>query len=72
MVVVNNKTFEVYSNLSKADAGRIVGVTRNTIRRWKHRAEAAQTYHEVYNNYTIYFKETVVKQNKGRIRLIYT
>jgi len=68
MVVVDNNTFEVYSNLSKADTGRIVGVDRTTIARWKARSVSNR---EIYNGYTIYFKETVIKQNKGYRRIVY-
>lgn len=65
MIVVNNKTNEAYYNVSKTEAGRIVGVNRSTIKFWQEKRIADQSFVENYNNFTIYFRTKEMKQRKG-------
>lgn len=51
MVIIDTKNDIAYENVSKVEAGRIIGVDRTTIHNWSKREEKKQ----VYNFFTIYF-----------------
>lgn len=55
MVIINTKTNQVYINVSKTQAARLIGVDRSTVYRWSDRKIGASNI-EVYNNFTIYFE----------------
>lgn len=61
MILINTKTNEAFSNVSKVEASNKVGVSRSTIYRW---IENGKTEH--YNHWLLYFDETKLKQNKGK------
>lgn len=60
MILIDTKTNEAYSNVSKAAASRIVGVSISTIQRWSKLKQM-----EVYNHWYIYFNEIKLTQTKG-------
>jgi transposase len=61
MVVLNTQTRQVFENVSKVAAAKIVGVSESTIKRWsKDRNE------EIYNSFHLFFKTNKLKQPKGK------
>ena len=60
MILINTKTNEAYSNVSKAAAARMVGVSVSSVNRWIKKAKT-----ETYNHWQMYFNEIKLKQNKG-------
>lgn len=65
MIVIDLRTNVVHCNLSKTEVGRIIGVTRVTVWRWKRKRAADKTFKEVYNFFEIYFNTVIHKQSKG-------
>ncbi len=60
MIIINTKQNEAFSNVSKAAASRIIGVSISTIHRW---SKAKRV--ENYNHWILYFNEIKLKQRKG-------
>jgi len=66
MTIINTKTNESHEGVSKAEASRIIGVHRKTIRRWEVERQRDGSYKEEFNHFTIYFKIYSYRQAKGR------
>jgi len=62
MILINTKTYIVYSGVSKAEAARRMGISEKQIGRW---IEGNGCPFEVFNNWTLYFTEIRLKQKKG-------
>jgi len=62
MILINNKTKESYSNVSKAEAARMMCIGSGAIYDWINNNKEP---FEVFNNWTLYFNETKLKQVKG-------
>lgn len=62
MILINNKTNEVYSNVWIAEASRRIGISTKQISRWiKHNKEPF----EKFNDWTLYFNEKRLTQRTG-------
>lgn len=68
MIIIDTRSNNVYSNLSKTEAGRIIGVNRDTISRWKKKRTEDGTFKEVYNSFEVYFNTNMFKQKKGNMK----
>lgn len=66
MIVIDTKTNTVHQDLSKTEVGRIVGVHRITVLRWKKARAKDGTHKETYNHFEIYFNTRKYKQEKGK------
>jgi len=60
MILIDTKHNEAFSNVSKAAAARIIGVSISTVSRW-----AGSNNIEQYNQWRIYFVEIKLKQKRG-------
>ena len=68
MVLLNTKTGESFSNVSKAEIARQIGISWQTVYNWEKslkRAENPKEYIEYYNYWIIGLKEIKLKQQKG-------
>jgi hypothetical protein len=70
MIVIDTRTNQVHCNLSKTEVGRIVGVHRSTVIRWKKNRQQDGTHKEVYNFFEIYFNTKTYKQAKKGVHLL--
>jgi len=60
MILIDTKHNEAFSNVSKAAASKIIGVSTSTITRW-----AESSHVEKYNQWIVYFNEIKLKQKRG-------
>lgn len=60
IVIVDLEAGKAYSNLSKTQAAKLVGLSRVTIHRWS----KAQRWRKVYKHFEIYFKPEHVKRTR--------
>jgi DNA-binding XRE family transcriptional regulator len=65
MTIIDTKQNKSHENVSKAEASRIIGVHRKTIRRWELSRQKDGTFLEVFNQFQIYFNVKSYKQPKG-------
>jgi hypothetical protein len=65
MVVIDNRSNTCYCNLSRAEVGRLVGVSRVTVFNWSRKRSQDGSHREEYNHFEIFFKVVIHKQKKG-------
>jgi len=65
MILINRKTKQAYSNVSRAKAARMVHIGSQSIKRWQKEAEEIGCNEKIFNSWAIYFNQTTCKQRKG-------
>jgi DNA-binding XRE family transcriptional regulator len=64
MTIIDTRRDQSHENVTKAEASRLIGVDRKTIRRWEIARQRDGTFKEVYNSFVIYFNVILYKRRR--------